>query len=477
MSAQLQAAILIPKRFHYFPSWLAGRLVIGLLALAACCVVPVTASAAGTLFTDANWVSLPKVIVRPTTAIMDSYGNLIMGGSGISEVAAEWNGGTWTALGSVPAFGTAIYGLACDRDGNIYASGVSIGGEGNGVAMWNGSTWSVPGRGISINSPAGCYALACDAVGNIYVGGYFSNGGGVGANNIAEWDGTNWYALGSGVNGSVNALAVDGLGNLYAAGAFSMAGGVSANNIAKWDGQAWSALGSGMDYYTSNYTPALYALACDASGNVYAGGRFTVAGGTTASNIAMWNGTNWSALGQGLGGPYYVKSLALDGHGNLYAGMILFAPGVAPPTNANVIAKWNGADWSALGSGISGPASPGLSVNSLVFDSSGNLYVVGSFSTAGTNATLNTAKALLSGPLPNQLMLDQPGPGTDVITYLGTPGDSYALDFAADLNPPINWMPQTTNITSTNSATTAGYLTFTNLSGAPQAFYRVKSVP
>jgi len=46
----------------------------------------------------------------------------------------------------------------------------------------------------------------------------------------------------------------------------------------------------------------VYALAVDGTGNVYAGGDFhTSAGGTSASRIAEWNGTIWSALGTGMG--------------------------------------------------------------------------------------------------------------------------------------------------------------------------------
>ena len=52
--------------------------------------------------------------------------------------------------------------------------------------------------------------------------------------------------MGSGVNDSVYALAADGLGNLFAGGRFTVAGGLSASKIAKWSGSEWSALGSGI---------------------------------------------------------------------------------------------------------------------------------------------------------------------------------------------------------------------------------------
>jgi len=44
---------------------------------------------------------------------------------------------------------------------------------------------------------------------------------------------------------------------------------------------------------------AVYAMAADANGNVYVGGRFSWAGEVSVSNIAKWDGTAWSALQSG----------------------------------------------------------------------------------------------------------------------------------------------------------------------------------
>ena len=75
----------------------------------------------------------------------------------------------------------------------------------------------------------------------LYIGGSFSSVDGVAANNIAQWDGTNWAALGSGVDGNVSALAVSG-GNIYVGGGFSMADGAPADRVAVWNGVNWAAL-------------------------------------------------------------------------------------------------------------------------------------------------------------------------------------------------------------------------------------------
>ena len=101
------------------------------------------------------------------------------------------------------------------------------------------------------------------------------------ANYIAQWNGSSWTALGSGMNSYVDALAVDGSGNLYAGGQFSTAGGVTVKGIAQWNGSSWSALGSGM----GGYFPYVDALAVSA-GTLYAGGQFTTAGGKESGYAA-----------------------------------------------------------------------------------------------------------------------------------------------------------------------------------------------
>jgi hypothetical protein len=70
----------------------------------------------------------------------------------------------------------------------------------------------------------------------LYAGGDFTTAGGVSANRIAKWDGTEWSPLGNGIDDWVRALAVfdDGSGPaLYAGGYFSTAGGIDVNRIAR----------------------------------------------------------------------------------------------------------------------------------------------------------------------------------------------------------------------------------------------------
>ena len=70
------------------------------------------------------------------------------------------------------------------------------------------------------------------AGGDFTIAGFTLQGGGVSSNYIARWDGVQWSALGTGMNGPVYAVMTLPNGDLIAGGAFTMAGGVVANRIA-----------------------------------------------------------------------------------------------------------------------------------------------------------------------------------------------------------------------------------------------------
>jgi hypothetical protein len=277
-------------------------------------------------------------------------------GNVLANHIAQWNGSSWSALGTgITGMGGQlgyVNALAVAGDGTLYAGGLfaTAGGiDANFVAQWNGSTWSALGSGSALeggncgNSSCGVYSLAV-AGGTLYAGGLFTVAGAPDAKNIAQWNGSGWSALGTGMDSWVTALAVSG-DTLYAGGGFHTAGGIAANLIAQWDGHAWSALGAGMQ--GSGMNDSVDALAV--SGNtLYAGGHFLTAGGTSANSIAQWDDNAWSPLGTGIGGSVY--ALAMSG-GTLYAGGNFWAAG---ETRTNSIARWDGHAWSPLGTGIVG---------------------------------------------------------------------------------------------------------------------------
>jgi len=187
----------------------------------------------------------------------------------------------------------------------------------------------------------------------------------------ADLDPFVWSSVGSGVGGYVFAVAVSG-SDIYVGGEFTIGGGSSANNIARWDGANWSALGSGVD-------GKVEAIAVS-GGNVYVGGYFANAGGAAAYNVARWDGSDWSPLGNGVDDEVY--ALLVSGS-DIYAGGYFLSAGGAAADN---IARWDGSTWSPLGIGTNG------GVFALTADGTGGILVGGDFTTAGGNAVYHVAK-------------------------------------------------------------------------------------
>ena len=106
----------------------------------------------------------------------------------------------------------------------------------------------------------------------MYVGGQFNAIDGVSALNIAYREGAQWYPLGGGVNGTVQALVVNG-DSLFVGGDFETViqpnnTTLTVNHIARWDGSQWHALGAGTNdpYIDVGLNDTVWALAPD-SGN------------------------------------------------------------------------------------------------------------------------------------------------------------------------------------------------------------------
>ncbi|MCW5776971.1 MAG: hypothetical protein KIS87_11075 [Phycisphaeraceae bacterium] len=313
----------------------------------------------------------------------------------------------WRWSGSIgqPGADLTIDALAHVNDGagrNLIVGGQFTTVDGqivNGIAQWNGADWSPLdgpfGVGVGGDSPV-VYALAefDDGTGPaLFAGGVFTVAGGVVANRIAKWNGTGWAPLGPGVDHHVNGLAVfdDGAGPaLFAGGNFKTAGGVTVNHVARWNGAAWTALsgpfGTGVGDAFGGSVRA-FAVFDDGSGPaLYVGGGFTKAGGVEAYNVAKWDGVEWSALGTGTNG--FVAALAVFDDG---LGPALFAGGFfssAGDKTAHHIAKWDGAEWHPLSPTGQGTSGPVLALKTFNQGVGPRLFAAGSFIKAG-NVVVN----------------------------------------------------------------------------------------
>lgn len=348
------------------------------------------------------WALGPGVTgsVRTLEVFDDGIGSapsLYVGGSistagGVSTPGvARWNGTVWSGVGSGLLNGI-VGELEVFDDGSgvgpvLYAAG-DFTSPAVGFARWDGTSWSRVASRTALRGPVNALKVHDDGSGagrELYAGGNFTEAGFTPASRIASWNGTMWSPLGAGLNGPVSALEVFDSGTgvgpaLYAAGNFNNAGNASARSIARWNGSTWSPLGAGV--IGDVRALAVYDDMSGSGPSLYVGGAFTTAGGAPASNIAKWDGASWSQLGSGVTGFVFALAVHDDGSGpnpNLYvAGNFTFA-GNAP---ANRIAKWDGIAWSPVGVGFD------AAVRALVVYDDGtgggaSLYAGGDFSHSG----------------------------------------------------------------------------------------------
>jgi hypothetical protein len=286
-------------------------------------------------------------------------GNFTTAGDTIANYIAMWDGSTWSAVGG--GVSAQVNTLVIGPDGYLYVGGYfqNAGGDPNADALRCGM--ALPGRWVQAFDRVN--ALAFDSTGNLYAGGSFTNAG---LNRIAMWDGATWTALGNGfANGMVNALVVDGNDDLYAGGSFTDAVG-NMDYIAQWDGATWSALGTGLNNQVN-------ALVVSGSTDLYVGGNFTDAGGNTqADHVALWSAGNWLNLGGGITNNS-VFALTMDGSDLLVGGNFIDAGG---NSSADRIAVWTGSTWEAVETGVDN------TVRTLALSGSG-FYAGGDLTLAG----------------------------------------------------------------------------------------------
>ncbi|MCA9278413.1 MAG: hypothetical protein H6815_07115 [Phycisphaeraceae bacterium] len=258
-------------------------------------------------------------------------GQFLSAGGTTAELIARWDGTQWHRIGPLNSgleFGS-VRSLALLPNGDLMAGGSFLaagGAPAQRAARWDGTQWTAMGalyQGVQPSAVVSVLALAVLPNGDIVAGGSFLKADSdITVNRVARWDGAGWNPMGSGMSSAVNALAVMPNGDLVAGGIFSTAGGVTANGVARWDGVSWHALGTGLISNTGALSNA-YAMCVMPSGKLAVGGVFDTAGGAPASMVATWDPTisAWSPIGSGM--QYQitrtVSAMAADTSGNLFA--------------------------------------------------------------------------------------------------------------------------------------------------------------
>ncbi len=247
------------------------------------------------------------------------------------------------------------------------------------VIFANGQNWKKLKGGLN-GVPN---VLFGDTIDNfLYAGGKFNKADTSISVGITKWDGDNFSRLGCGVDWDCitnlcpncfpqNVWTIARYNNeLYIGGAFSKAGNISAKYIAKWDGSKWDSLNSTVNNITLRLIPCPLF-----SGNLCACGDFTLAGSTSASNVARMNIMNsWLAFGGTIWSGGGISSMAIY-NGDLYVGGNMWSGSMSK------ISRWNGFSWQPVGSGILG--NPAYINDMIVYNN--ELYVTGYFKQSDGN--------------------------------------------------------------------------------------------
>ncbi len=332
------------------------------------------------------------LVVNVATAQCTDVWQSIGGLNGAVETSIQWD-----PDGAGPASPVLVVGGSFTTAAGIAA---------NHIAAWNPGTglWSALGSGTN----GTVSSLAALQNGELVAAGNFTAAGGVSVSGIARWNGTSWSSLGAGFLTPPADLAVAPNGDLVAVGAFSPVSASPSLNVAVWDGASWTLSSAGQSPYAP---PAVAALADGTfvvamlnglvrgsgsnwggfgtgsatsireilelpNGDVIVAGSFLQVGGVPASGIARWDGAAWQALGSGIVGIFLpiVDAVAVLPDGDLVVGGLFSSAGGTPAAN---IARWNGLAWSAFGTGTN------ANVSALSFLDDGRLAVGGDFTSAG----------------------------------------------------------------------------------------------
>jgi len=224
-----------------------------------------------------------------------------------THTIGSWDGAMWDSLLN-PDKNWEIRAL-CTYNGNLYAAG-RISGDSNLIVLARHG-WSIIRKPFKFDVNT---MLQFNS--ELYFGG--SDVLGNGASHIIKWNGKAWNVPGSGLKGQVKSLAAYN-GKLYAGGQFARVGNKYAGCLAMLNDTDWQAVGGGVNlesielenkcpatesnlviyvdntpnkrgviYYDTLFANISINAMAEYEGELYIGGKFDIAGGVPAQNIARY---------------------------------------------------------------------------------------------------------------------------------------------------------------------------------------------
>lgn len=369
----------------------------------------------------------------------DKYAALTRSSSLSVKYLVGWlNDGTGYSNLNNTGTGT-IATMVTAENGDLYIGGSFTNWDANAdadrIARYNRSsnTWSHLFTG-GANGNVSDIIILDD--GDLVIVGGFTSIGGSALNRAARWDGSTLTGFGTGFNGLVACVEIDyKRGILYFGGLFTTADGVTVNGIARYtlSTGTFTAMGGTPGVSGGGGTPYVGAIYIDhPTGDVYIGGDFATAGGSTVNNMARWDYElqGWDNIGgDHTGVDDTVYAITGDKQGNVYfAGTFTeTVPGLVypDPITLNRVARLRPGQntLEPLGEGIS---------NGIVYfaywdEALNKLLLSGSFTSLSSGRSVERA-VYWNGTTYEKLPLDFPGSAT-VYTFARHANGDYYIGF------------------------------------------------
>jgi hypothetical protein len=317
------------------------------------------------------------------TSINDS-GNIIASSdrfNGGRTYVYKYNsvGSTWTQLGS-SILATGVndnfgFSMSFNSAGNILAIGAPSVFTNNGyvrIYQYNGSLWSLLGSTIYGLGDTG-YSVSIDSVGHTVAIGKPDN---VGSVSIYNYNGSNWTQLGQTIDGPTtgsrfgNVISINSTGTIVAIGADT----ANIIEIYQYNGSAWVQMGQTLADLAFGDAVSLNSI-----GDIVAIGAPSASSSNLDGNVYIYkyNGSQWVLLGPVIYEVFrkFGFSVSIDSIGKTVVIGTTWESFNGTLSGGVIMYKYDGANWTQIGSSINGLGSNDQLGHSTSINASGNIVI------------------------------------------------------------------------------------------------------
>jgi len=315
-------------------------------------------------YTGSDWIGLPTSDADIKDLVVTPYGLVALGrylhrleDQSETTQASAWDGERWNPIGGPrPEF---VQPEMVARSGLMWEGKLWIadqtshyhdGVNGQGIVAFDGSDWRLQ---IDDTGVFGWVHAIHPFDSGVVLAGAFEFANGLHSPMVTHWTGSEFVPMNTGLQAPLTGAGhyqrfdfLEFEDELYLAGSFRMPG-MGDQDVARWDGSAWTNVGDGLQHPSNPMAIVLDLV--EYQGDLVAVGFFDRSGATETVSIARWDGNAWmpwpvplhaSLYGGEMWNPY-IKTACVVGD-ELWIGGFLLGQGSG---EHHGILRWDGANW------------------------------------------------------------------------------------------------------------------------------------